>query len=80
MDARACLAGAAETGGTVPNYRDPMVAHKNGQGLEDYHDRGSKTLLNGLQLPGLQSADEDLNAALVTSSATPTLLLSSANN
>src|SRR6185295_8280205 len=59
------LAGAAETGVTVPNYRDPMVVHKNGQGLEDYHDRGSKTLLNGFQLPGLQSADDDLNAALV---------------
>lgn len=58
------LAGAAETGGTVPNYRDPMVVHKNGQGVEDYHDRGSKTLLKGFQLPGLQSADDDLNAAL----------------
>jgi len=44
------LAGAAETGGTVPNYRDPMVVHKNGQGLEDYHDRGSKTLLSSVSL------------------------------
>ena len=58
------LPGPADIGGTVPNYRDPMVVHKNSQGLEDYHDRGAKTLLNGFQLPGLQSADLDLNAAL----------------
>jgi uncharacterized protein (DUF1800 family) len=58
------LPGPADIGGTVPNYRDPMVVHKNSQGLEDYHDRGGKTLLNGFQLPGLQSADVELNAAL----------------
>ena len=49
---------------TVPNYRDPMVIHKDTQGREDYHDRGPKTLLNGFQLPGGQSADQELNAAI----------------
>ncbi|HEV8724318.1 MAG TPA: DUF1800 family protein [Candidatus Binatia bacterium] len=49
---------------TVPNYRDPMVVHKDSQAREDYHDRGPKTLLNGFQLPGGQSADQELNAAI----------------
>ena len=31
---------------------------------EDYHDRGPKTLLNGVQLPAGQSTDQDLNAAI----------------
>jgi uncharacterized protein (DUF1800 family) len=42
----------------VPNYVDPMRVS------EDYHDKGPKTLLNGLQLPGGQSAEEELNAVL----------------
>ena len=58
------LPGPADVGGTVPNYRDPMVPHKDSQGREDYHDRGPKTLLNGVQLPGGQSADQELNAAI----------------
>lgn len=58
------LPGPGEIGGTVPNYRDPMVVHKDNQGREDYHDRGAKTLLNGVQLPAGQSADQDLNAAI----------------
>src|SRR5262245_954357 len=58
------LAGPAEIGGTVPNYRDPMRAHRDGQGREDYHDRGPKTLLNGLVLPEGQSQEQDLSAAL----------------
>jgi uncharacterized protein (DUF1800 family) len=58
------LAGPSDIGGTVPNYRDPMVVHKDAQGREDYHDRGAKTLLNGAQLPASQSADQDLNAAI----------------
>jgi uncharacterized protein (DUF1800 family) len=58
------LLGPPEIGGTVPNYRDPMVVHKDSQGREDYHDQGSKTLLNGLQLPAEQSTDQDLNAAI----------------
>ena len=58
------LPGPPEVGGTVPNYRDPMVLHKDSQGREDYHDRGPKTLLNGVQLPGGQSADQELNAAI----------------
>ncbi|MCM3902067.1 MAG: DUF1800 domain-containing protein, partial [Pyrinomonadaceae bacterium] len=49
---------------TVPNYRDPMVQRRNSQGREDYHDRGPKTLLNGVQLPAGQTADQDLNAAI----------------
>ena len=58
------LPGPPEVGGTVPNYRDPMVLHKDSQGREDYHDRGPKTLLNGVQLPGGQAADQELNAAI----------------
>lgn len=58
------LPGPAEVGGTVPNYRDPMVVHKDSQGREDYHDRGAKTLLNGLQLSVGQPTDQDLNDAI----------------
>src|SRR4030095_230178 len=58
------LPGPSDVGGTVPNYRDPMVLHKDSQGREDYHDRGPKTLLNGVQLPGGQPADQELNAAI----------------
>jgi uncharacterized protein (DUF1800 family) len=42
----------------IPNYRDPMRVN------ESRHDRGPKTLLNGVTLPGGQSADEELHAAL----------------
>lgn len=58
------LPGPPDVGGPVPNYHDPMVLHKDSQGREDYHDRGPKTLLNGVQLPGGQSADQELNAAM----------------
>ena len=58
------LPGPPDVGGTVPNYRDPMVVHKDSQGREDYHDRGPKTLLNGVQLPAGKSTDQDLNAAI----------------
>ena len=58
------LPGPPDVGGTVPNDRDPMVVHKDSQGREDYHDRGPKTLLNGVQLPGRQPADQELNAAI----------------
>ena len=58
------LAGPADIGGTVPNYRDPMRVRRDGQGREDYHDRGTKTLLNGLVLPGEQSQEQDLNIAI----------------
>src|SRR5262244_936362 len=37
------LAGPADIGGTVPNYRDPMRVRRDGQGREDSHDRGPKT-------------------------------------
>jgi len=58
------LAGPADIGGTVPNYRDPLRVHRDGQGREDFHDRGSKTVLNGATLPGEQSQEQDLNAAI----------------
>jgi uncharacterized protein (DUF1800 family) len=58
------LSGPADIGGTVPNYRDPMVLHKNAQGREDYHDRGSKTLLDGAQVPQGQDAEAELKAAI----------------
>jgi len=68
------LPGPAATIPTVPNYRDPMVQHKSGQ-IEDWHDRGVKTLLNhhgcpsgtcsgGTPLPAGHSADQDLNDAI----------------
>jgi uncharacterized protein (DUF1800 family) len=49
---------AAQFGQGVPNYRDPMRVN------ESRHDRGPKTLLNGVTLPAGKSADEELNAAL----------------
>jgi uncharacterized protein (DUF1800 family) len=58
------LAGPADIGGTVPNYRDPMRVRRDGQGREDYHDPGPKTLLNGVSLPAGQSQEQDLNAAI----------------
>jgi uncharacterized protein (DUF1800 family) len=58
------LAGPADIGGTVPNYRDPMRVRRDAQGREDYHDRGPKTLLNGFTLPGEQSQEQELNAAI----------------
>jgi uncharacterized protein (DUF1800 family) len=58
------LTGPADIGGTVPNYRDPMRVHHDTQGREDYHDRGPKTLLNGLVLPAEQSQEQDFNAAI----------------
>jgi uncharacterized protein (DUF1800 family) len=58
------LAGPADLGGIVPNYRDPMRVRRDGQGREDYHDRGPKMLLNGFALPGAQSQEQELNAAI----------------
>jgi uncharacterized protein (DUF1800 family) len=58
------LPGPPEISGAVPNYRDPMVVRRDGQGREDYHDKGPKTLLGGLALPGGQSQTEELNAAI----------------
>src|SRR5262249_17083590 len=61
----ATLPAPAESGATtVPNYRDPMAQRRDSQGREDYHDRGPKTLLNGVQLPAGQTADQELNAAI----------------
>ena len=57
------LSGPSGIGGTVPNYRDPMRVRVSG-GFEDYHDKGPKTLLNGLQLPGGQSQAVELGAAI----------------
>jgi uncharacterized protein (DUF1800 family) len=58
------LSGPAEVDGTVPNYRDPMRVRQDAQGREDYHDRGPKTLLNGVQLPAGQSQRGELAAAI----------------
>ena len=59
------LPAPADSGATtVPNYRDRMVQHLDGQNREDYHDRGLKTLLDGRVLPAGQTADQDLNAAI----------------
>jgi uncharacterized protein (DUF1800 family) len=57
------LPGPEGIGGTVPNYRDPMRVRVSG-GFEDYHDKGPKTLLNGLQLPRGQSQAVELGAAI----------------
>src|SRR4030095_11190412 len=60
---RATLRGPEGIGGTVPNYRDPMRVRVSG-GVEDYHDKGPKALLNGLQLPGGQAQAVELRAAI----------------
>jgi uncharacterized protein (DUF1800 family) len=49
---------APQFGAGIPNYRDPMRVN------ESRHDRGPKTLLNGVMLPGGQSTDQELQAAL----------------
>ena len=58
------LPGPAGIGGTVPNYRDPMTVRLDARGREAFHDKGPKTLLAGLHLPGGQSQAEELNAAI----------------
>ena len=58
------LAGPADLGMPVPNYRDPMRTHRDTQARDDHHDRGPKTLLNGVTLPAGQSQEQDLNAAI----------------
>ncbi|MGH7773486.1 MAG: DUF1800 domain-containing protein [Candidatus Binatia bacterium] len=47
----------------IVNYRDPMRVFLQA-GFEARHDKGPKTLLNGFELPGGQSAEEELNAAI----------------
>jgi uncharacterized protein (DUF1800 family) len=58
------LPGPSGADGTVPNYRDPMRVRLDSQGREDYHDKGPKTLLDGIQLPGDQSQTSELGAAI----------------
>ncbi|HUC97486.1 MAG TPA: DUF1800 domain-containing protein [Candidatus Polarisedimenticolaceae bacterium] len=58
------LAAPSNGGGTVPNYREPMRVRLDSQGREDYHDKGSKILLNGFQLPAGQSQAAELSAAV----------------
>jgi uncharacterized protein (DUF1800 family) len=65
------LPGPPDIGGTVPNYHDPMRVHLDSQGREDYHDHGSKTLLNGVLVPAGQSAADDLEAALASITSHP---------
>jgi uncharacterized protein (DUF1800 family) len=48
----------------VPNYIEPMRVALDGSRRELYHDRGVKTLLNVVQLPGGRSAEEELEAVL----------------
>ncbi len=42
----------------VPNYQDPMVA------VESRHDRGAKTLLNGVTIPEGKTAQEEMEIAM----------------
>ena len=58
------LTAPSSVGGTVPNYRDPMRVRLDSQGREDYHDKGSKKILAGLQLPAGQSQAVELSAAI----------------
>ena len=59
------LSAPAESGAaTVPNYRDPMVVHKDSLGREDYHDRDAKVLLNGTTIPAGRTTEQDLNDAI----------------
>src|SRR4029434_215649 len=58
------LAGPADIGGAVAHHREPERGRRDAQGREDYHDRGPKTLLNGFTLPGEQSQEQELNAAI----------------
>ncbi len=52
----------------VINYVDPMVLQLNVAGVEIYHDRGPKNLLNNFVVPacpaGEQCGDRDLNMAI----------------
>lgn len=47
----------------IVNYRDQMIVFLQG-GFEARHDKGPKILLNGFELPGGQSAEEEVNAAI----------------
>jgi len=58
------LPGPPGIGGTAPNYRDPLRVWVDGAGREGLHDRGEKSLLNGVILPAGQSALTDLNDAI----------------
>lgn len=49
---------APQFGAGIPNYADPMRVS------ESRHDRGQKTLLNGVSLLDGQSADDELRAAI----------------
>jgi uncharacterized protein (DUF1800 family) len=51
-------------GGTVPNYQSPMVVRRNTQNQEMHHDRGAKSLLNGLVIPAGTNAEVELGMAI----------------
>jgi uncharacterized protein (DUF1800 family) len=51
-------------GSTIPNYKDPMVVRLDSQGREMYHDRGAKTLLNGLVIPAGTAAEQEIDMAM----------------
>jgi uncharacterized protein (DUF1800 family) len=52
------------SGGDVPNYKDPMVVRRNSQNQETRHDRGAKTLLNGVLVPAGTNGEVELDLAL----------------
>jgi uncharacterized protein (DUF1800 family) len=51
-------------GGDVPNYRNPMVVRRDSQNQETRHDRGAKTLLNGLLIPAGTDAETEITMAM----------------
>lgn len=64
ISAPALPAPADSGAATAPNFRDPMVQHLDSSNREDYHDRGDKTLLNGVHLPAGRTAAQDLSDAI----------------
>ena len=73
------LPGPPDIGGTVPNYRDPMRVRVSG-GFEDYHDKGSKTLLNGFAAAGRAITSAELAQPSTISPSIQMLRRSSANS
>jgi uncharacterized protein (DUF1800 family) len=51
-------------GGDVPNYRDAMVVRRNSENQEARHDRGAKSLLNGLVIPAGTNAEAEIEMAM----------------
>jgi len=64
VSAPALPAPADSGAATAPNFRDPMVQHLDTSNREDYHDRGDKTLLNGVHLSAGRTGAQDLSDAI----------------